>query len=269
VGAGRQQRGRVVKKLRTNSIAGEKEAHFDDVRNILSSKVPEAELDASTHTLLSHFVLMRFEMLHEGSVTEAQTVSSLSEHLRPADRARADDLWRRLLALVRVSQGRAAAFDRKTLVARLNVAFQLAGAPSMQATLFQVAAEAHLAVAEIGNDIAGVNIPRERFVQRSRDALTQHRFVQIGGLPGTGKSVVLRSLVEEALARGPALFLKADRLAGTTWSQYATATGLGAAPVEEFLVELAAAGTPTVFIDGLDRLKCVIVGSYWTSSTLC
>src|SRR5205814_2088909 len=65
-----------VKKLRTVGVAGEKEAHFDNVRKILSSKVPEAELDAATHLLLSHFVLMRLEMLHEGSVTEAQTVAS-------------------------------------------------------------------------------------------------------------------------------------------------------------------------------------------------
>ena len=30
-----------VKKLRTDGVAGEKEAHFDDVRKILSSKLPE------------------------------------------------------------------------------------------------------------------------------------------------------------------------------------------------------------------------------------
>ncbi|MBN1210300.1 MAG: ATP-binding protein [Myxococcaceae bacterium] len=244
-----------VKKLRTDGVAGEKETHFDDIRNILSSKIPEVELDAATHRLLSHFVLMRFEMLHEGSVIEAQTVSSLSNHLHPADRTRADDLWRRLLALVRVSEGQAAVFDRKTLVARLNGAFRLTGAPSMQATLSRVAEEARHAVADIGNDIAGVNIPRNRFVQRTREALTQHRFVQIGGLPGTGKSVVLRSLVEEALANGPALFLKADRLTGATWSQYATATGLGATSLEEFLVEHAALGSSTVFVDGLDRVE--------------
>jgi hypothetical protein len=246
---------RFVKKLRTDGVSGEKAAHFDIVRSVLSSKLPEGELDAATHLLLSHFVLMRFEMLHEGSVTEAQTVSNLANHLRPAERARADDLWRRLLALVRVSEGQAAVFDRKTLVARLNGAFPLTGAPSMQATLSQVATEARLAVAEIGNDIGGVSIPRERFVQGSREALTQHRFVQIGGLPGTGKSVVLRSLVEEALASGPALCIKSDRLSGATWSQYATAAGLGATPLEELLVELAGAGSPTVFVDGLDRVE--------------
>ncbi|RYZ40545.1 MAG: hypothetical protein EOO71_15645 [Myxococcaceae bacterium] len=244
-----------VKKLHTEGVAGEKLTHFICVRNILSSKLPEMELNATAHLLLSHFVLMRFEMLHEGSVIEAQTVSSLSNHLSPNDRMRADDLWRRLLALVRLAEGQAAAFDRKTLVARLNGTFRLAGAPSMKAALSQLNEEARLAVAEIGNTIAGVSIPRERLIQGTRKALLQHRFVQIGGLPGTGKSVVLRTLVEERLASGPVLFFKADRLTGATWSQYATATGLGATPLEEFLVEHAAVGSSTVFVDGIDRVE--------------
>ncbi|HWW04169.1 hypothetical protein [Collimonas sp.] len=244
-----------LNKLRTEGVAGEKQTHFDIVRNILSGSLPEAELDAATHTMLSHFVLMRFEMLHEGSVTEAQTVTNLANHLHPSERLRVDDLWRRLLALVRVSEGHAASFDRKTLVARLNGAFRLSGAPSMQTALSRIGEEARLTVAEIGNDINGVSIPRARFVQSSRTALTQHRFVQIGGLPGTGKSVVLRTLVEEALLSGPVLFLKGDRLTGTTWPQYATASGVGTTPLEDLLVELAATGSPTVFVDGLDRIE--------------
>lgn len=244
-----------VNKLRNVGVAGEKQTHFDFVRSILSAKFPDAELDAATHTLLSHFVLMKFEMLHEGSVTEAQIVISLANHLHPSEQTRADDLWRRLLALVRVAEGQAASFDRKTLVTRLNGTFRLSGAPSMQAALSHIGREARSAVADIGNEIDGVSIPRTRFVQSSRTALTQHRFVQIGGLPGTGKSVVLRTLIEEALQNGPVLFLKSDRLTGATWSQYATASDFGSAQLPALLVELAATGTPTVFVDGLDRIE--------------
>lgn len=244
-----------VNKLRTDGVAGEKQTQFDIVRNILSAKLPDAALDAATHALLTHFVLMRFEMLHEGSMTEALTVTNLANHLHPSEQTRADDLWRRLLALVRFAEGQAASFDRKTLVARLNGAFRLSGAPSMRAALARLFDDASSSVADIGNEIGGTNIPRTRFVQSSRTALTQHRFVQIGGLPGTGKSVMLRTFVEEALQTGSVLFLKSDRLTGTTWSQYATASGVGAAPLTDLLVELAATGTPTVFVDGLDRIE--------------
>lgn len=241
-------------KLHTDGVAGNKRTFFDAVRGILSTKLPEDELDVAAHNLLSHFVLIRFDLMHDGAVTDAQTVVSLANHLQPSERVRADDLWKRLLALVRVAEGHAASFDRKTLVARLNGAFRLAGAPSLHEALAKIGTEARHAANDIPNDIGGVSIPREQFVQSSRTALSNHRFVQIGGLPGTGKSVVLRALVEDALQNGPVLFLKADRLNGATWSQYSTSQGIGSAPLEDILVELASVGTPVVFVDGLDRI---------------
>jgi hypothetical protein len=244
-----------VTKLHTEGVAGEKLQHFQDVRAILANSIPEPELDAETYLLLAHFVLMRFDMLHEGSTTEAQTVANLSNCLCPFDRPRADDLWRRLLALVRVAEGQAASFDRKTLVARLNGAFRLNGAPSLQGALSQITAEARFAVAEIVNTISGICIPRERYVQASRDALACNPFIQIVGLPGTGKSVVLRALVEDVLANGPTMFIKAGRLSGASWAQYATSIGIGNNPLEDLLVELAAVGTSTIFIDGIDRIE--------------
>ncbi|MCK7579574.1 MAG: hypothetical protein MZV65_30260 [Chromatiales bacterium] len=94
-----------VSKLQTDGVAGDKLSQFEAVRDILSSKVAPGELDAATHNQLSHFVLIRLDLLTEGSLTEAQTVAGLANILAPVDRLRADDLWRRLLALVRVSQG--------------------------------------------------------------------------------------------------------------------------------------------------------------------
>jgi hypothetical protein len=86
-----------VRKLQTEGAAGDKLSQFEAVRDILSSKVAPGELDAITHKLLSHFVLIRLDLLTEGSPTEAQTVAGLANILAPMDRPRADDLWRRLL----------------------------------------------------------------------------------------------------------------------------------------------------------------------------
>ncbi|NMY29050.1 hypothetical protein HBO19_24025 [Pseudomonas sp. WS 5021] len=244
-----------VNKVMTEGIAGEKKKQFQVVRGLLGELVEEEMLDSATHCLLSHFVLMRFEMLHEGSTTEANAVVSLAGSLNPAEHFRVDDLWRRLLALVRISEGVAASFDRKTLIARLNGAFRLRAAPSLRIATSRIAEESSLAASEIINTIAGVSIPRERFVQQSHVALERGAFVLIGGLPGAGKSVVLRALVEDALLAGPALFLKADRISGASWAQYAVASGIGNHALEDLLVELSAVGTATLFIDGIDRVE--------------
>lgn len=246
---------RFVAKLRTKGVAGAKAGYFDIVKGLISAISTGGDPDVATHTLLAHFVLMRMEMLHEGSTTEAQAVATLANCLQAVDHPRADDLWRRLLALVRVAEGMAASFDRKTLVSRLNGAFRLNGAPSLQGDIRRITEESRLAAAEVLNTVAGVSIPRQGYVKSSLDALQQSRLVLLGGLPGTGKSVVLRALVEEQLAHGAVLFIKTDRLNGMSWAQYATSTGLSGAALEDLLVELEAAGTPTVYIDGIDRVE--------------
>lgn len=244
-----------VRKLQTEGAAGDKLSQFESVREILSSKVAPGELDTATHKLLSHFVLIRLDLLTEGSPTEAQTVAGLANILTPVDRLRADDLWRRLLALVRVSQGRAAGYDRKTLVARLNGAFRLAGAPSAQGALQAIQQESRLAAAEITNSIAGLSVPRDTSVQAVVEATKSPGFVQIGGMPGAGKSAVLRSAVERLAASETVLFLKSDRLRGSTWAQYAAAAGITHGNLEELLVELSASGSNVLFVDGIDRVE--------------
>lgn len=244
-----------VRKLQTDGAAGDKRSQFEATRDILSSKVSPDELDAATHKLLSHFVLIRLDLLTEGSPTEAQTVTGLANTLAPVDRPRADDLWRRLLALVRVSQGRAAGYDRKTLVARMNGAFRFAGAPSAQGALQAIQQESQLAATEITNSISGLSVPRDTSVQAVVEAAKLPGFVQIGGMPGAGKSVVLRSAVEQIAASGTVLFLKSDRLRGSTWAQYAAAAGMTHGNLEELLVELAASGSNVLFVDGIDRVE--------------
>ena len=244
-----------VRKLQTDGAAGDKLPQFEAVRDILSSRVAPGELEAATHKLLSHFVLIRLDLLTEGSPTEAQSVAGLANTLAPVDRPRADDLWRRLLALVRVSQGRAAGYDRKTLVARLNGAFRLAGAPSAQGALQAIQQESRLAAAEITNSISGLSVPRDTSVQAVVEAAKSPGFVQIGGMPGAGKSVVLRSAVEQLAASGTVLFLKPDRLRGSTWAQYAAAAGMTHGNLEELLVELSASGSSVLFVDGIDRVE--------------
>lgn len=244
-----------ARKLQTDGAAGDKLSQFEAVRDILSPKVAPGELEAATHKLLSHFVLIRLDLLTEGSPTEAQVVAGLANTLAPVDRSRADDLWRRLLALVRVSQGRAAGYDRKNLVARLNGAFRLTGAPSAQGALQAIQQESRLAAAEITNSISGLSVPRDTSVQALLEAAKSPGFVQIGGLPGAGKSVVLRSTVERLAASGTVLFLKSDRLRGSTWAQYATAAGMKHGNLEELLVELSASGCSVMFVDGIDRVE--------------
>jgi hypothetical protein len=205
--------------------------------------------------LLASFQLITFDLLHEGATDEANAVSLLRTYLAPGDASRAEDLFVRLAHIAQESAGAAGQFSRPLLLARLRARFRFTPATSFRGDLAKLEDEARLAVAEIDDSVEGHHIPRPRLADRVTEAQSKRRFVQISGLPGTGKSVVLRGLVEAALATGPVIFLKADRLQGKGWAGYAAALRLETPRLIDILLEVGTVGTATLFIDGLDRVE--------------
>lgn len=130
-----------------------------------------------------------------------------------------------------------------------------APAPSLCADLEVLERFSVDGIASIFTDIAGSRIDRPHLRDQVRLASKQHRFVQIRGLPGTGKSVLLHDLAVEHRTAGTALFLKPDRLQGSNWIEFATALGLSTTDPRLLLTELAAAGPPILFLDGIDRIN--------------
>lgn len=107
----------------------------------------------------------------------------------------------------------------------------------------------------IPDDIGGTHLNRTSLFEVLDSKLAVARLVQIRGLPGSGKSVLVKHLVKRALRRGPALFLKAEQLEGTSWISYATSQGLSSTSLEKLLIEVGTVGTPILFIDAIDRVE--------------
>jgi predicted ATP-dependent serine protease len=70
------------------------------------------------------------------------------------------------------------------------------------------------------------HVQREDLEKDVGKRLSQHRVVTIGGLPGCGKSGVLKRFAQNASSVGPILFLKNERLTGTRRSTFASSLGL-------------------------------------------
>jgi hypothetical protein len=156
---------------------------------------------------------------------------------------------------VRTGEGTARVWTRPSLLSELKVLVPLKVAPSYASDVAVLIELARAYAAEIRVDIGGVTIDRSALVEAAEKAGGLSKFSHISGLPGCGKSVILRRLVERALAIGPALFLKSDRLEGNSWRSFATSIGLQHRSPIDMLAEAGATGTPTLFIDGIDRIK--------------
>src|SRR5206468_811930 len=83
-----------------------------------------------------------------------------------------------------------------------------AGAPSLRRDLDRLAEEARLSLADIPSDVDGHVVARPTLLAQAEVGLLDRPFLQLAGLPGSGKSAVLRELAEARLRSGPALVLK-------------------------------------------------------------
>jgi hypothetical protein len=79
--------------------------------------------------------------------------------------------------------------------------------------------------------------------------------VSIGGLPGCGKSAVLKRFAQNVASAGPVLFIKNDRIDASNWHAFATSLGLSNTDAVSLLQEIGSTGTPILFIDGIDRVR--------------
>ncbi|HSN23930.1 MAG TPA: hypothetical protein VLS45_07135, partial [Methylomicrobium sp.] len=229
----------------------------NDVVALLAEKEAKGAscTNEEVHCFLAHFVLIQFDFLQEGATDQPDAMNRIRDCLAPEDADKAPLVWAKIVQLSRASAGKAGQFDRARLVRLISPLARLRGAISLHSDLDTLTRLAESYVNLIPDDIGGVRLDRTSLIKELDAKLTTARLVQVRGLPGSGKSVVVRRKVQRALQSGPVLFLKAEQLEGTSWISYATSQGLSGAPLEKLLVEIGAAGTPIFFIDAIDRIE--------------
>jgi len=235
----------------------------DDIKTVRNDVVAILEEEAKgapctseeVHRFLAHFVLIQFDFLREGATDPPDAINRIRDCLAPDEAAKASLVWSRAVQLARASAGKSGQFNRARLVRSISPVARLRGATSLRPDLDKLTELAKSYANLIPDDVGGTKLDRTSLLETLDANLTKARVVQVRGLPGSGKSVVVRQAVQRALERGPVLFLKAEQLEGTSWISYATSQGLSRAPLERVLVEIAAAGTPILFIDAIDRIE--------------
>ncbi|QTB99413.1 ATP-binding protein [Alcaligenes sp. SORT26] len=200
------------------------------------------------------FVAARFSGLEETGIFWAEITNRLQELVASNEDGLEVLLFDRLCRIVRDGTGTARKWTRAALLAQLRGVVRLKISPSFRSDIDTLVQFSRDGLNEIAESIDGFEVDRAVLQQAVHDRLAASRVVNISGLPGCGKSVVLKRVATEAAQRGPILFLKSDRLTGKSWLEFAAALGVKHRKLGDILAEMGAAGTATLYIDGIDRI---------------
>lgn len=241
------------------SISGIASADLRTIKNDIVALLEEVKgascTNTEVHQFLAHFVLIQFDFLREGATDHTDAINRIQSRLTSSDAKKAPLVWSHIVQLARASAGKAGQFTRSQLVNLITPIAHLQGATSLRQDLDQLTILAKNYSDLIQDDIGGTKLNRNTLIEELHIKLTKARLVQIRGLPGSGKSALIKHTVQHALEHGTVLFLKAEQLEGTSWISYANAQGLSSVPLEQLLVEIGATGTPIFFIDAIDRIE--------------
>lgn len=213
--------------------------------------------DGAIWRLLRRMLILEFDFEATSPIARDYGYALARTALADEDAGRAEALWSRLVDLSIKTGTTGGEIDRSTLRANLAEArFRLAGDRDYGPARVKLAELAQNTLAHIGTSVAGVSLPRLEAVAAVDDASEAHRFVEVCGDPGVGKSWVLRHLAERVARQAPIIVLDRDATPPGGWLPFSNALGIPGSAVE-FLTDMAASGGAMLFIDGLDMFDDV------------
>ena len=213
-----------------------------------------ATSDNSEVDFYRHFAAPDLAGLETDGALAAALANGLEQILSRDCGATGAGLFAALCREARLGAGTGKVWTRATLLKELGSRFRLRGIPAYADDLAVIQTLADTAISDISDEVGDIHIDRTGKLTEVLQQLQQKRFVNITGLPGSGKSALLRNIAQRMRAKGPLLFLKADLLLGTDWQSFAAARRLQHCNPVDLLAEIGATGMSVLLIDGIDRI---------------
>ena len=223
----------------------------ETLRSHLKSAGAQAD-DVAVYQILRRLQILTFDFIAPGSAAAALARELARQALAPEDSGRATSLWTVLVALAIDVAAVGGERDRAELAEDLKAQqFVLAGLRRHASARARVSESAQHALADIEDQLAGAHLMRPARIEAIRQALQQGRFLEIRGDAGVGKSALLKQLAHELGVQSRILVLSPQRTTPGGWGALRQQIGFEGS-ARELLIDLAAGGGATLFVDNLD-----------------
>lgn len=211
-----------------------------------------ADDDEAVWNIIRRFLILEFDFESGAPQARAHALTIARQVLAPEDASRAKALWSNLIELVILTGKTGGSINRDELAAALAArGFRLAGARNYALARARLAEMSRFALMDIGTTVGGINLPRLSALAALEVARDQHRFIEITGKPGAGKSYVLRHLAERQGREAHVIVLDPIGTPDGGWAALAQRLDVPGT-AKDFLGDLAASGGGILFIDGLE-----------------
>jgi hypothetical protein len=208
--------------------------------------------DEAVWKLLARLHILIFDFTAHGSSAQDLAEERCARALDPSEANRAGDLWSKLTDIALAAAASAGDRDRNRLLEDLQKSsFKLAALPSNIHALRALANLSRSALEDIGDRVCGASLSRVSYLSAVRTALDGHRYVEIRGEAGVGKSGLMRHFAEQVAEESPILVLTPERTPGGGWFELQRKLGYQG-DCRDLLHDLAGNGGATLFIDSLD-----------------
>ena len=205
--------------------------------------------------LMRRFAILVFDFESIAPLARLHALALAQQVLADEDISRAESLWSELIEISISIAKVGGAINRDELRAKLvERGVRLAGDRDYRPARARLADLARMTLADIGTTVGGVTLTRHEAVDGLNAALEGHRFIELRGGPGVGKSGVLK-LVAERVGR-ESVVIVLDQLSTPSggWLSFSQAIGVPGT-AGEFFNDLAASGGGLIVIDGLEMFS--------------
>ncbi|MBB4615377.1 AAA family ATPase [Novosphingobium taihuense] len=211
-----------------------------------------ADDDEVIWSIIRRFLILEFDFESGAPQARDYALMLARQVLAPEDADRAEGFWSDLIALVIKTGTTGGSLTRRALIDTVTAhGFRLAGDRNFLLARSKLSDMSRHALTDIGTSVGGITLPRLSALAAVEEARDAHRFIEITGDPGVGKSWVLRHLAERQAREGQVIVFDPITTPDGGWSALSERLGIPAT-AREFLGDIAASGGGILFIDGLE-----------------
>jgi hypothetical protein len=232
----------------------EKRSYLKIFREVLAEIAGDALTDERLWLFLKHFYLLSYDFDTQGSKDEASVLTMLGTARNESTDLDSETVWEGLIHQAQGWNQTGGTFTPLHLPERLKVAVQPQRSPAQRDAVKRLQEHFELILKTVRTELApGLHLPRTGLIDDLIEAVESSSVVIVQGAPGSGKSAVVKMLLENVELAILSFGFKAQEFNHTHVHQFLTSMGIGLT-MEQLKGEFSLLPRKLLLIDGAEKL---------------